>query len=281
LTATWLGHSTVLLERSGVRVITDPLLRRHAGVLRRRGGRPVDVWRGADAVLVSHLHYDHAELGSLRMLGDVPVLTAPANARWLRLHGIAGAVGLGPDEWFTVAPGVDVRLTPAVHASRPMPHRPNAANGHLVRFAGLGFSAVGTGADGGTGVGDGAVSGPGGDGLVVWAVGDTELFGGLAEVPRLAGSAPDLVLVPIAGWGPRLSRGHMGPAQAVELCTIVGARTAVPVHWGTLHAPGGRHVPPGWMDAPGDLFALAAARRAPDVVTRVLRPGGSCAVLPS
>jgi L-ascorbate metabolism protein UlaG (beta-lactamase superfamily) len=263
LRVTWLGHSTVLLERAGVRVLTDPLLQRNAGVLRRRGRRPAEVWRGLDAVLVSHLHYDHAELGSLRLLGDVPVLTAPANARWLRTQGISGAVGLGPDEWFEVASGVDVHLTPAVHAHRPMPHRPNAANGHLVRF---GDPATG------------GVDGP--DAMVAWAVGDTELFGGLADVPAIGGRAPDVALVPIAGWGPRLSRGHMGPAQAVELCTLVGARTAVPVHWGTLHAPGGRHVPPGWMDRPGDLFARTAAHRAPELEARVLAPGQSWDISP-
>ncbi|PJI94379.1 MBL fold metallo-hydrolase [Luteimicrobium subarcticum] len=250
---TWLGHSTVVLERAGVRVVTDPLLGRHAGVLRRRGPRPERVWQGAAAAVVSHLHHDHAELSSLRLLGDVPVLTAPANARWLRSRGIAGGTGLRPDEWFDVAPGVSVRLTPAVHGHRPMPHRPNAANGHLVRFAG----ADGRGA------------------LTVWAVGDTELFGGLAAVPELAGGPPDVVLVPVSGWGPRLSGGHMGPLQAAELCALVGARAAVPVHWGTLHAPGGRYLPPGWMDRPGELFAVEVARVAPTTRVLVLRPGGS------
>ncbi|MGC5168226.1 MBL fold metallo-hydrolase [Luteimicrobium sp. DT211] len=256
LTVTWLGHSTVVLERDGVRVVTDPLLHRHAGVLRRRGDRPAEVWRDVDAVLLSHLHHDHAELGSLRLLGDVPVLTAPANARWLRSHGIAGARGLGPDDVVEIAPGARVRLTPAVHGHRPMPHRPNAANGHLLLLDG---------------------EGPG-DELAVWAVGDTELAPELAGVPDLAGRAPDLVLVPVAGWGPRLSGGHLGPLQAAELCGLVGAGVAVPVHWGTLHAPGGRHVPPGWMDRPGALFAHEVARRAPGTRAVVLAAGESTAL---
>ena len=75
---TWLGHSTVVLDIDGVRIVADPLLRRHAGVLRRRGREPDrTAWTGADAVLLSHLHHDHAEVRSLRLLDGAPVLTSP------------------------------------------------------------------------------------------------------------------------------------------------------------------------------------------------------------
>ncbi len=83
LEVTWLGHSTVVVDVDGVRVVTDPLVRRHAGLLRRRGRQPSRAaWTGADAVLLSHLHHDHAEVASLRQFGGIPVVTAPANARW-------------------------------------------------------------------------------------------------------------------------------------------------------------------------------------------------------
>lgn len=257
---TWLGHSTVVLDvapatdgAAGVRLVTDPLLQRHAGVLRRRGGRPGPSWRGSDAVLLSHLHHDHAELGSLRMLGDVPVLTAPANARWLRAKGLRG-VGLD-DAWHRVGAagaGVEVRLVPAVHGHRPMPHRPNATNGHLVRTGGRGAA-----------------------GLRVWAVGDTEHFPGMVHVPELADGPVDVALVPVGGWGPRLSGGHLDPAQAARVCAEVGVGVAIPVHWGTLHAPGGRHLPRGWMDHAGAAFAAATRREAPGTQVVVLRPGDS------
>ena len=133
LSIAWLGHSTVMLEVDGVRLLTDPLLMRHAGVLRRRHPKPArELWRDPDAVLISHLHHDHAEVSSLRMLPPVPVLTAEENAVWLRRKGLPGAA-LG-DGWKRVGDGqVEVRLTRAIHQHRPMPHRPNAANGHLVR----------------------------------------------------------------------------------------------------------------------------------------------------
>jgi L-ascorbate metabolism protein UlaG (beta-lactamase superfamily) len=243
----WLGHATTVLDVAGVRVVTDPLLRRHAGVLRRRGGRAprTSDWRGADVALVSHLHHDHAEVGSLRLLGPVPVLAAPTSAHWLAAHGLHG-VGLADDEWWRW-PGTDVRVrtVPAEHGHRPMPHRPNAATGFVVR----------------------------GDGTTVWFAGDTGPFPGLARVPELAGAPVDVALVPVGGWGPRLSGGHLDPLEAARVCASVGARVAVPVHWGTLHAPASRRLPPGWMDRAGRAFEAAARRVAPDVEVRVLEPG--------
>ncbi len=246
----WLGHASVVLDMPGCRILTDPLLRRHAGLLRRRGEAPApEHWQGASAVLVSHLHHDHAELGSLHLLPGVPVLGAPANARWLGAHGLAGH-GLDDEEWWSV-PGspVRVRRVPAVHGDRPMPHRPNAVTGFVVAAPGF----------------------------VVWFAGDTAPYPAMAMVPQVAGPI-DVALVPVGGWGPRLSGGHMDPVQAAEVCALVGARHAVPIHWGTLHAPASRRLPPGWMDRAGPAFASAAARLAAGTRVHVLMPGEQVAL---
>lgn len=248
ITLSWLGHATVVLDVDGVRLVADPLLRRHNGVLRRRGPQPQpEAWRDPDAVLLSHLHHDHAEVASLRMLGAAPVLTAVENATWVERHGLVGR-GLAAGEWAPVGGGqVAVRLVPALHRSRPMPHRPNAAHGHLVR----------------------------GQSGVVWVAGDTGLYPEMEELAALAGAPIDLAVVPIGGWGPRLSAGHMGPTEAAAACRTTGAHAAVPVHWRTLHVPGGSDRPRGWMDAPGPLFAEAVAREAPSCRAVVLDVGGS------
>lgn len=251
----WLGHASTVLDVDGVRLLTDPLLLRHAGLLRRRGAAPrTEDWQGADAVLLSHLHHDHAELGSLRLLDDVPVLTAPANARWLRGRGIGAAVGLADTHWWQV-PGSDVRLrlVPAVHVHRPMPHRPNVTHGFVVAT----------------------------ESFRVWFAGDTAPFAAMADLPALAGGPIDLALVPVGGWGPRLSGGHMDAVQAARACAVVGARAAVPVHWGTLHAPVSRRLPPGWMDRAGPAFAHAAARVAPSVQVHVVEPGEQIELVPT
>jgi L-ascorbate metabolism protein UlaG (beta-lactamase superfamily) len=241
----WLGHSTVVIDLDGIRLLTDPLLGQHAGLLRRRGPGPDPrLWAAPDATLISHLHHDHLELRSLRKLPGVPVLTAPANARWLRQRGIAAAVPMN-EGWTAVAGGVEVRLTRADHRHRPMPHRPNAANGHLVR----GASAS------------------------VWVAGDTSLFDEMHTLVEPLGRNLDVAVVPIAGWGPRLSEGHMDGEQAALACARVGARKALAVHWGTLHPPVLNRLASGWMDRPYDEFTTALAREAPDCELIDLRPG--------
>lgn len=244
---TWLGHSTVVIDLDGARVLTDPLLRAHAGLLRRRWSRPdPDRWAGPDAVLVSHLHHDHAELASLRLLDGVPILSAPRNAAWMQARKLSSAVPLD-HRWRPVAGDVEVRQVRADHHHRPMPHRPNDANGHLLR-------------------------GPSGR---VWVAGDTSLYPGMSSLPLVAGGPLDLALVPVWGWGPRLSGGHMTPEEAATAVARCGARFAVPVHWGTLHPPLANRVPRDWLDLPGQRFAAAVARRAPECRAVVLEPGES------
>ncbi len=234
----WLGHSTVVLDIDGVRVLADPLLRRHVPPLRRRGPAPTeDQWRAPDVVLISHLHHDHADLASLRRLPvGTPVVAAPENLRWLRRHRLA-AVSPGPDQWLQPVPGsaLRVRLTEADHHARPMPHRPNGATGHLVRS----------------------------DSGVAWFAGDTALVASMSDLPAQAQGPVDVAFVPISGWGPRLSAGHLGPTEAAVACEMVAARCAVPVHWGTLHTPFGRDLPRGWMDRPAEQFEASVALRAP------------------
>ena len=68
----WVGHSTVLLELDGVRLLTDPLVRgRIAHVRRVAGPADPEALRDIDAVLISHLHYDHLDVSSLRRLSLV------------------------------------------------------------------------------------------------------------------------------------------------------------------------------------------------------------------
>ncbi|MBV9830204.1 MAG: MBL fold metallo-hydrolase [Marmoricola sp.] len=245
----WLGHATVVLDVAGTQVLTDPLLRRNNGPLRRRGPQPRrEQWKDCDVVLISHLHHDHVELGSLRMLPDLPLVTTPANAQYLRRRRLRG-IGLWHDEWYDVG-HVSVRLTRADHHSRPMPHRPNEACGHLVRSRDT----------------------------CVWIAGDTSMYPELADLPELAGGPIDLAVVPIHGWGPRLSGGHLDSETAAEACAMVGAAAAMPYHWGSLHAPGMQQRPPGWMDRPGPAFVEALARKAPHCRPLVLAPGESAEV---
>lgn len=236
---TWLGHSTVVIETGGVCLVTDPLLRRRVGPLVRvrdhpDPGRPGDV----DAVLLSHLHHDHADLPSLRRLGSVPVVTGPANREWLDRRGLAVAPAPVDGWWVVPQAGtggpVEVRLVRAVHDSRPMLHRPNATHGFLVRSREA----------------------------VVWFAGDTALYDEMSALPDLAGRPIDVALLPIGGWGPRLSAGHLGPRTAAEAVALTGARAVLPVHYGTLHLLGWPHDHQEWMHTPLAAFTAALAELA-------------------
>ncbi|MGV1007686.1 MAG: MBL fold metallo-hydrolase [Dermatophilaceae bacterium] len=246
---TWVGHSTVVLDLSGVRLLTDPLLRPHAGVLRRVGLAPdAALWEGTDAILVSHLHHDHADLASLRLFPHRPVLSAGRNQVWL--HGKGLTTQAVTRHWTSIGrePGeVRVRTVHAEHHSRPMPHRPNAASGFLLR------SAEAT----------------------VWFAGDTSVYDGMRELPALSGTPIDLALLPIHGWGPRLSDGHMGPREAASACAMADVRAVLPIHYGTLHPAGFHLFGLDWMHRPREQFAAALREISPGTRLVALDPGGS------
>jgi L-ascorbate metabolism protein UlaG (beta-lactamase superfamily) len=238
---TWLGHATVLVEISGLRLLTDPVLGRRVGLLRRLVPPPEErATDHVDALLVSHLHSDHTDLPSLRRLGRGALVVAPPGvAAWLRRHGfqrlrevsVAGTTVLGQ---------VTVEATPARHDGRRWPHAP-------AREA-VGFLISGE--------------------RCVYFAGDTGLF---PEMESLAGRV-DLALLPVSGWGPTLGPGHLDPTRAAEAAAIIRPRVAVPIHWGTLGPPWARRAG-GRLARPAHDFAEEAARLAPDVEVRLLAPG--------
>ena len=248
----WLGHATTVVDLGGARLVTDPLLRRHLGPLRRVGPRPEPAWwGGTTASLLSHLHLDHADLPSLRRLRDAPVLAGPDAAAWCARHGLA-AVALS-DEWSAVSPDhrdVQVRLVRADHTSRPLPGRPREAYGFLLRH----------GAD------------------VVWFAGDTSLYSDMDQLPELAGAPISLAMLPIHGWGPRLSAGHMDAEQAAEAAELSEARRVVPIHWGTFHPLAMNLGSLDWMTRPLPSFEAAMNRRGLADRTLVLRVGETAQV---
>src|SRR3972149_1426500 len=77
----FLGHATVVVEIGGLRVLTDPGLRPHLAFLERQT-TPLhaDLYAGIDVVLVSHLHWDHLDLPSLRRLAGTPEIVVPRRA---------------------------------------------------------------------------------------------------------------------------------------------------------------------------------------------------------
>ena len=242
---TWWGHSTCTVELGATRVATDPLLSDRLLHLRRYAAAPAPAAADADVVLVSHLHHDHCHLPSLARFGpDVP-LVVPAGAEPL-LAGLAGdrLLAVRPGETVEVA-GLRVEVLAATHDGR---RHPLARTGPPA----LGFR----------------VSGAAGS---FWYPGDTELRDDLADVDPV-----DLAVVPVGGWGPTLEAGHLDPEEAATAVARVGARWAVPVHWGTFWPAGLRRLLPANHErlfvTPGPRFAVALEGSGTEAV--VLAPGG-------
>ena len=237
----WLGHATVVIEMDGTRLITDPIIGNRVGPLVRVAGpRSLDFAARVDGVLLSHLHADHAQPSSLRRVRGGAVVVAPHGmARWLRRHGVSNVVELRAGDETQIG-DLRVKAVTAAHGAHRRPLGPTAEP--------IGF----------------VVHGP----RTVYFAGDTDIFDGMSA---MSGTL-DLALLPVWGWGPTLGPGHLDPARAAQAAALLAPRVAIPIHWGTFALPGpfgGRAV----GDAPAREFAEFAARDAPDVEVRLLRPG--------
>jgi len=241
---TWLGHATVLIELDGVRVLTDPVLRRRLAHLERAEAVSTAALPPLDLVLVSHVHYDHLDLPSLRRLGPLAARVAvPAGAARLLRRTKAGAVVELAEGSELELDGVHVRATHAEHRATRLPL--------TAVLPSLGFVVTGS--------------------RSVYFAGDTDLFDGMSSIAEEL----DVALLPVAGWGPRLPPGHLDPARAAEAVRRLRPRVAVPIHWGTLK-PVYRRTP--YSGGAPEEFAARVGEVAPEVEVRILGVGESCAL---
>lgn len=241
---TYVGHATVLIELDGVRVLTDPVLRRRVGPLVRHGpAPPPGTSQNIDAVLISHMHRDHADAASLRGFGRaVRLLVPPGSRRFFERRGFTDVTELESGE----STGVGPLAVTAVEARHD-----GGGRRHASQARSLGFLIRG--------------------GRSVYFAGDTDLFETMADLaPGL-----DLALLPVWGWGPTLGPGHLDPERAAEAAALLSPRLAVPIHWGTLYPLGLARFRPGPLRLPGERFAARVHELAPHVGTRVLLPGES------
>jgi N-acyl-phosphatidylethanolamine-hydrolysing phospholipase D len=217
---TWIGHSTFLVQVDGVNVLTDPVWSGRTSPVGFAGPRRLvppglrfEDLPPIHGVLVSHDHYDHLDLATVRRLARVhrPTFYVPLGLRhWFDTLGIAEVVEL---DWWQSAPlrGLHVTAVPAQHSS-----------GRSLLLADqnerLWASWVVTGAD-----------------RRFFFAGDTGYHAGLAEIGRRLGPF-DLTALPIGGYSdfPRHHPNHLSPEETVQAFEDLRGRLLVPMHWGTF-----------------------------------------------
>ena len=237
--ATWVGHATVLVQTQGLNILTDPVWSKSAGPfgigptrVAEPGIRFADLPK-IDLILVSHDHYDHMDLATLKKLWnrDHPlIVTSLGNDSVIGQAGVpARALDWGGQ--IAVRPGVSVVVNRGHHwDSRWFADRNRALwSGFVVRLPGGNLFFAGD-----TGAGD-----------FKWA-------------DRAASYGPiRLALIPIGAFrftaGQMAAGSHVGPVDAVEVYRRLGAAHAIAIHWGTF-----RLSYEGW-DTPPRLLAAAEA----------------------
>lgn len=247
LRVTWLGHSTVLLEMDGHRVLTDPVFGDRASPFRFAGPKrfhPVPAGLGElpplDAVLLSHDHFDHLCQSTMEELARtrVPIVTALGVGAHLEAFGVDPA-RITELDWHEHAEVGGLRFT-----ATPSQH-----------FSGRGLT---------------------GNNTTLWASwviesgrrkvffsGDTGLTPQFEDIGRRHGPF-DLVMLEVGAFHTAWASIHLGPENALTAFEMLGGGTLLPVHWGTFNL--GLH---DWDEPAETLLALAAARGARIVTPRI------------
>lgn len=251
---TFIGHSTVLIQTAAGNILTDPMYSQRAGPFNIAGPRRVrhpavafDDLPGISLVLLSHNHYDHCDLDTLRRLAkrsNPTVVTPIGNAALVRSAGIREIVEL---DWWQHADvaGTSVTLTPAFHFSaRGLLDRNRSLWGGFVLKAG---------------------------GARIYFAGDTAYGPFFPEIASRLGPI-DLALVPIGAYEPRwfMKNVHMNPAEAVQAHIEVAAARSIAIHFGTF-----RLTTEGIDDPPRELNDALTARGRSSTEFSVIEHGES------
>jgi len=220
LRATWLGHSTVLVQIDGLRILTDPVWGLRASPSRLAGPKrfqpvPVslDAMPALDLVIVSHDHYDHLDFPTIRELAksEVPFVTSLGVGAHLQAWGVPPERIAELDWWETYRvpnSGLSVTAAPSQHFS---------GRGLKDRNATLWSSMVIRS-----------------ERHTVFFSGDTGLTTEYQSIRERLGPF-DLVMLEVGAFHPAWGDIHLGPENALKALALLGGGPFLPVHWGTFN----------------------------------------------
>lgn len=219
LRATWLGHSTVLLEIDGRRVLTDPVWGNRASPFPFMGPKrfqpvpvAIDALPQLDAIVISHDHYDHLDRVSVRALAalNVPFVTSLGVGAHLEAWGVPSERIIELDWWesTTLANGLVLTAAPSHHFSGRGLHDRNTTlwSSFVIR----------------------------GERSSVFFSGDTGLSPHFAEIGQRLGPF-DLVMLEVGAFHPSWGSIHLGPDNALRAWEQIGSGRLLPIHWATFN----------------------------------------------
>ncbi len=222
--ATWIGHASVLLQVGGLNILTDPIFSDRASPLPWIGPKrrtppalmPADLPH-IDVVIVSHNHYDHLDLPTLKALnaqaGGPPRFLMPLGVGdWLQRQGIRHVTQF--DWWQSLSlPGATLHFVPVQHWS---------ARGLFDRFDTLWGGWV-------------IESGKGAQALKIFFTGDTGYSKEFADIRQRFGRF-DFAMIPVGAYEPRwfMRHQHVDPAEAVQIHLDLQATRSLGIHWGAF-----------------------------------------------
>jgi L-ascorbate metabolism protein UlaG (beta-lactamase superfamily) len=248
LRATWLGHSSMLVELGRQRFLTDPVFSDRISPSRLFGPRrffqspmAADELPPLDAVVISHDHFDHLDMPTIRALGDVRYVTPLGVGAHLERWGVPPTAITELDWWQATRFGaVELVCTPARHFSgRSLGGR------DATLWASFAFVTPTR---------------------RVFFSGDTGMFPGFSEIGSALGPF-DLSVIEAGAYNAAWADVHLGPEQAVQAHAMLRGQVLLPVHWGTYNLA--LH---GWTE-PAERARVAAAARGATLA--LPRPGES------
>ena len=246
LRTTWLGHSTVLLEQGGARVLTDPVWSERIspfGVVAPRRFQPVPIpvtdVPELDAIVISHDHFDHLDHHTIEALASrtTPFIVPLGVGMYLEAWGIPPERVIELDWWESIEiRGLTITATPSQHFSGRVGKRNKT----------LWASFVIVSAN-----------------HRVFFSGDTALTPEFEQV-RERFAPFDLVMLEVGAYHPAWGEIHLGPDNALTAHRMLGGAALLPVHWGTFDL--GLHP---W-DQPIETLSALAPSRGIDLLTPIL-----------